>query len=65
MVQPPTRSRPPYPDSGLGGLTHDHRSKVSFPQWHLTSRRFPPSLPAQGEQRRSFYFNIRRDIPPH
>ncbi len=24
-----------------------------------------PSLPAQGEQRRSFYFNIRRDIPPH
>jgi hypothetical protein len=22
-----------------------------------------PSLPAQGEQRRSFYFNIRRDIP--
>jgi hypothetical protein len=22
-----------------------------------------PSLPAQGEQRRSTYFNIRRDIP--
>src|SRR6266542_3551128 len=23
-----------------------------------------PSLPAQGEQRRSSFFNIRRDIPP-
>jgi hypothetical protein len=23
-----------------------------------------PSLPAQGEQRRSTYFNIGRDIPP-
>jgi hypothetical protein len=24
-----------------------------------------PSLPAQGEQRRSTYFNIGRDIPDH
>ena len=34
------------------------RHGVAFLSWN-----HHPSLPAQGEQRRSFYFNIRRDIP--